>query len=253
MTWTNLDLIVKGVLISRGYPIHYYMQFLFHAKRCYEELNFDSLKAIKTVSLAPNSYNAITLPCDYLDFTKVGIPNGQFVRPLARRSTLSRLNNFDSSGNKVIHGEAGNTNYNFTNGLFFSGYQNFYNSNGEFTGRMFGLGAGDNANTFTVLPERNEIQLHESLNVNHIILQYISDGTSIDNATMITPYAISSIEAYIIWKMKETNRNYQMGERMEAKRQFDLEHAKLRARIFGLTKDDIFYTVRKNTHGSIKG
>ena len=252
MRYTNLDTIVKGVLIERGYPIHYYMQFLFLASRAYEELHFDTLGNIKTISIPVNSYNAAPLPCDFMDWVKVGIPNGQFVRPLSSRKGLSSLNNFDNNGNKVLHSND-LTADNLFNSMFFRSTQTFINENGEFTGRMFGAGSGDNANTFKYIPERNEIQLHEALSANQIILQYISDGSSIDNATLITPYAKAGIEAYIIWKMKEASRMYGQGERQEAKRQFDLQHRLLRARKNELTRDTIFNIVRKHTHGSIKG
>ena len=252
MKWTNLDTIVKGVLIERGYPIHYYMQFLYIASRAYEELYFDSLGCTKTVKLPVNSYNAVPLPCDMVDFVNIGISNGQFVRPLSSRSGLSSLNNFDATGNKVLHSD-NSTDTGIFNRLFFGSSQTFYNEHGEFTGRMFGAGSGDNVNTFKFLPDRNEIQLHESLNAAEIILRYISDGSSIDNATMIPPYAKASIEAYIIWKMKEASRTYNGGERQEAQLQFWQQHKILRGRKNDLTKDKIFNIVRKHTHGSIKG
>ena len=253
MSFTNLDTIVKGLLIERGYPIHYYMQFLYLSSRAYEELHFDSLGNVKTISIPINSYKAVPIPCDFMDWVKVGIPNGQFVRPLSSREGLTSLNNFDSSGNKVSYSSKTVVDSLFFDNRIFAGAQTFYNENGEFTGRLFGIGAGDNVNTFKYIPERNEFQLHEGIVADNIILQYISDGSSIDNATMITPYAKAGIEAYIVWKMKAASRAYGEGERAEAKRQFDLQHRLLRARKNELTKDKIFSIVRKHTHGSIKG
>lgn len=251
MKWTNLDTIVKGLLISRGYPIHYYMPFLYQASRAYEELSFDSLRNIKTLKIPINSYGAIPLPCDFMDWVKVGIPNGQFVRPLSSRQGINRLNSFDDGGNKVAYGE--DTSTTIFDSIFFNGYQQYYNQNGEFTGRMFGVGSGNDSNTFRYVPEREEIQLHENIAATDVILQYISDGSDADNATMITPYAKSTIEGYIIWKMKEASRTYNMGERAEAKKQYEVQHQFLRGRLFGLTKDSIYSTLRKHTHGSIKG
>lgn len=252
MRWTNLDTIVKGLLIARGYPIHYYMQFLYLGSRGYEELHFDSLACIKTIKIPINSYRAVPVPCNLMDIVKVGIPNGQFVRPLTSRPGISSLNNFDDAGNKILYGEDG-IEISAFDSIFFNGYQTFVNENGEFTGRMFGIGSGNDPNTFKFIPEREEIQLHENIIGTHVILQFITDGTDCDNATMIIPYAKSSIETYIIWQMKEGSRIYTDSERGESKRKHDLEHAKLRARKNTLTKDKIKAIVRKHTHGSIKG
>jgi len=255
MKWINLDMIVTGLLLEKRYPIQYYIQFLYLASRGYQTIHFSSLANTKTLKLPVNSYNAIELPCDFLDWVKVGVAHGQLVQALSERRGITRLNNFDDSGNKITFGKdnLNGVEESAMDATFFRGYQQFYNENGEFTGRMFGVANGENAQTFRLAPERNEIQLHEGLRVKDIILQYTTDGSSIDNATMITPYARAVIEAYIIWKMKEANRSIGLGERAEAKRQYGLELALFRAQMFPLTRQGIYATVRKNTHGSIKG
>lgn len=253
MRVTTLDTIVKGMLISKGYPIHWYFQFLYWGSRAYEELHFDTLKSIKTVKLPINEYRAVQVPCDFMDIVQIGIPHGQFVKPLSKRPGLTKLNNFDSEGNKVKYGEGGGADNLFFDGLFFNGYTQIYNYQGEFTGRLFGAGSGDNPFTYTFVPERKEIQLHESLVANDIILQYITDGTDIDNATMITPYAKAAIEAYIEWQLKEHNRSVSLGEKDRARQLWMKQHSILRGRMNPITKQEIMAIVRKNTHGSIKG
>jgi hypothetical protein len=251
MQLTNLDTIVKGLLIARGYSIHYYMQFLYLGSRGYEELHFDTLKNIKTVSLPINSYNAISLPCDMMDWVKIGIPNGQFVIPLTERAGISNLNNFDTTGNKIDFDNQVLNNFTDT---FFNGYLGYYNSfDGSNTGRLFGLGTVNDSYTFKFMPQRNEIQLHQNIQASNIILQYMSNGSSIDNATAISPYAKSAIEMYIIWKMKEGSRAYGLGERSEARMQWEHQHLLLRARKNDLTKDKIVAMIRRRSYGTPKG
>ena len=252
MRLTNLDTITKGLLISRAYPIHFYMQFLFFGSRAYEELSFDSLHNIKTVKLSViPEYNAVDLPCDVMDIVKVGVENGQFIRPLNSRDGINSLNNFNTDGSKTMYGNT-TINFGISNAFNFQGYQSFY-PNEQFKGRLFGMGSANNPNSFKFIPERNQIQLYEGLTADHIILEYISDGTEIDNATMITPYAKGAIEAYILWKMKEGSRAYGEGERERYKQQWIQQHLLFRARKFHLTKEDILATMRKHTHGAIKG
>lgn len=255
MKFTTLDIIVNGLLVERGYPIHYYLQFLHHAARAYEELHYDTLKNIKTVKLLVNSYKAVELPCDLMDIVKVGTPNGQFVRSLAEREGISRINNFDSNGNKTVFPSPTSDGFDLAmiNGSLFNGYSQYTNDKGQFTGNVRGYADGDSSQTFRYVPERNEIQLHEGISSSYIILQYITDGTSIDNATMITPYAKASIEAYILWKMKEANRTYSEGERDRARQLWMKQHSILRGRLNPISKETIMNIVRKNTHGTIKG
>ncbi len=236
MTFVTLDTIINGMLISRGYPIHYYMQFLYWGSRAYEELNYDSLGNIKTMKIPVNSYGAISVPCDFVDWVRVGRGSGQYVRPLSPRAGLASLNNFDDDGTKIRYESP------FPDASYLEGVYNGY-----------GYGSEGNSNTFKFIPARQEIQLHGSGGEADIILEYISDGSCIDNATRITPYAKTAIEAYVMWKMKSESRSYGLGEREEARKQWHLEHARFRARRNGLTKEKIFSTLRRHTHSGIKG
>ena len=75
----TLDNIVRSALADRGYPMHFYLQFLQYGIDALRMLNFDVLQSIKSVRLPVNSYKAVTLPCDFVDIVKVGTETGQFV------------------------------------------------------------------------------------------------------------------------------------------------------------------------------
>lgn len=328
MKYTSLDKVVKGYLLQRGYPIHFYIDFLVYAQRGFEEISFDTIGNIQTKKLPINSYNAVTLPDDYMDWIKVGITNGQFIRPLVNRQGMNRLNNYDANGSlaflSTITGGSAYTNgtYNavaltggtgtgatgnitvaggvvtmvtlvnsgkgYTDGDVLSasaaniggtgsgftvvssikipfgepdaqyisswpwyGYTIEWNDRLEYTGRNYGERL-DRSDTFKVLPERNEIQLHNSIKATDIILEYISDGSAVNNATQITPYAKATLEAYINWKHKENGRSYGEGERLRAQRQFDHQHRILRARMNPLTIQDIKASIYMATSGAPK-
>jgi hypothetical protein len=42
----TLNNIVRGALMSRGYPMHFYLQFLHYGVQCLRELNFDVLQNV---------------------------------------------------------------------------------------------------------------------------------------------------------------------------------------------------------------
>ena len=93
MTYISLDSIVIKFLLDNGYPIHWYFQTLSNSVEVLRELHFDVLKSVNIVPLTINHYHAADLPCDYVDFTKVGVMVGQFVRPLVQRESINRMTN----------------------------------------------------------------------------------------------------------------------------------------------------------------
>jgi len=249
MTYTSLHKIITGYLAQRRYPIHFYVEFLLYANRCIEEIHFDTMGNVRVKKLPVNDYGAITLPCDFMDWTKVGAINGQYVKPMFQREGLTRLNNYDGNGDKVAYDSSDETIFTGLFGLF--GNYVRYNEKLENTGRLYGS-RGSQLESFKFIRERNEIQVNIDQDITEVVLEYISDGQESDNATQVNPYAKSTIEAYINWKHKENGRSYGEGERIRAQRQFDQQYRILRGRMANWTISGIKAAVNKNIHGSIK-
>jgi hypothetical protein len=252
---TSLDAIVNNVLMRRGYSKHWYIQFLVFAKDALRELVFDDLKIINTKLLSVNDYNAVDLPSDFLDYTKVGVKSGQFVTPLLPQDSINSLNNFDSDFNITRYDEQSDDSD--EEQLYYGAIQGLrwgvvtVNDFGESIGRQYG-GTGQQWDTFKIIRERNQIQLNEALDTDTIVLEYISDGMNADAASQITPYAISTIEAYILFQMKANNRNYSPSEVELAERKYINERRILRARENPITIEVLKRIVQKNTKSSIK-
>lgn len=247
MRYTTLDKIIRRNLLAKRLPLHYYVEFLVHASTCLRELTFDSLMIINTVELEVNDYYAVDLPCDFVDWTKVGVKAGQFIKPIPQRDTISRLHNYNSSGDIVPYNEPDAINLQFP---FWPGYWMFQNIDdlGENIGRLYGFNTGIGSNGFKYLPERRQIQFTESLEYTTIILEYISDGQTSDNASQIDEYAWSTIEAYINWKRSP---NADVDRSMEARSYYN-QRRMLRARMNELTPWDIRQILYRNYRGSIK-
>lgn len=252
MKWYKLDTIIRQALADRGYPVHFYLQFLNYGVSALRELNFDVVGQIKSVRLPVNSYKAATLPCDYVDYIRVGNELGQYIDPWGEKSSFNRLNKFDSSGNKVPYDDVESQNYYLPanyDGLFYTAFANQY---GELTGRIFN-GQPAFRHSFQIVPERGEIQLDVSYKGAEILMDYISDGTSIDASNAVHPYATETIKAYIIWKMKEHGRQYNMGERQMAKEEYYNQLRILRARMNNIDVNDIRRSLAIGYGPTIKG
>lgn len=247
MRYTTLDKIIRRNLLAKRMPLHFYVEFMVHAASCLRELTFDSLRIVNTVELEINDYYAVDLPCDYVDWTKVGLKVGQFVQPITQRDTINRLHHYDSEGQITPYGYRDQVNLEFP---FWPGYWMFNNIDdlGENTGRLYGFDTTLGNFGFKILKERNQIQFTENLNSCKVVLEYISDGQTSDNASQVDEYAWSTIEAYINWKR---SKNADMDRSPEA-RTFGNQRRVLRARMNELTLWDIRQILYKNYRASIK-
>jgi len=247
MRYTTLDKIIRRTLLAKRLPLHFYVEFMVHASSCLRELNFDSLRVVNTVVLDVNDYYAVDLPCDYVDWTKVGIKAGQFVQPITQRDSINRLHNYDSTGSITPYGAPDTVNLQFP---FWPGYWMFQNIDdlGENLGRLYGFNTAYGNNGFKILPERNQIQLTETFNNCSVVLEYISDGQTTDNATQVDEYAQSTIEAYINWKRSpnaDIDRSPEAISYVNQRRLF-------RARMSEVTVYDIRQVLYRNYRASIK-
>lgn len=239
MKYQSLDNITRSVLLQKGLPLHWYVQFLKYAADGFRELCYDSMRAINTVMLQIDERDwAANLPCDYIDWIKVGVPQGQFVQPLVQRPTINRLTKYTTQGQPTTYGDPNTVNMDFP---FWPGYWMFQNIDdlGENIGRLFGYNTAFTNNSFKVIPERGQIQFCETLGCNVIVLEYISSGMTMDNATKIDPLCQACVEAYMDWKYKQHSKRFSQGETEAAFQHYKIELRRFRARKDDLTPWDI--------------
>lgn len=239
MTVISLKAIVKDVLMQKGYSLHWYIQCLVYAKNCLRELTFDDLRVVNTKKIPVNDFNEFEIPADYQDYCRVNAICGEKLRPLVETDKLNKLPSLDSDFNQQTYSQTATE----SSALFYGGLYPFYwnstnwNEFGESTGRYYGLGAGVQDDVFSVIKERNVIKVTETLSIDDVILEYISDGMDADSATRVDSYAIATIDAYINWKLKANNRNHGAGEVQMAKQEYIDQRLILRARLSPLTME----------------
>lgn len=248
MRYTTLDKIIRRNLLAKRLPLHYYVEYLVHASTCLRELTFDSLRIINTVELTLNDYFAADLPCDWVDWTKIGIKMGQFVQPITQRDSINRLRNQDSQGAYIPYlDHPATTSMEYP---FWPGYWMFQNIDdlGENLGRFYGFNAGLVPDGFKILKERQQIQFLETARATTYVMEYISDGQTSDNASQVDQYAWSCIEAFINWKRTANADNAHSPEGDNYRNQRRI----LRARMSEVTLYDIRQILFRNYRASIK-
>jgi len=250
MTYANLDMIVRRSLLEKGYPIHYYAEYMLHAASCIRQLTTDTLKIINSVTLPINNYYAVDLPDDFVDDIALSIPVGNFLKPVPKNDSITPLRITDPATGQYIPYKdrtKGQPETVFGINPSWLWYWNV-NDYGEPTGRFYGASGGERANGYKVVKERRQIQLTETFTGESVVLLYISDGQSVDNATQVDMLAFSCIQAYIDWK---TSKNAAMRESYEARTYFS-ERRLLRAKLNDLTSMDIKNIARRNYMAAVK-
>lgn len=241
MQYTSLDRIVRSVLNQNGLTMHWYFPFLKLAADCLRDQHFDRLRVVQCKKLEVDTRDrSVPLPCDYLDWVKVGVEVGQMVRPLVQMDSINRLNNYDENGQITTYGRATEDDYDVWNR---ASLDITHNIHGEHIGRLFNFRTNNSREGFKEIRERGVIQLSEEVSADYIILEYISDGTQlVDAASKINPYATRTIETYIEWK-KSPNRNNIYSP--EADQHFAAAKI-LRARMNPLTVADYRRIIKRN-------
>lgn len=252
MKLTSLDQIVRRNLLERGLPIQYYIEALFHGATCLRELSFDTLQIVNALNTPVDATANIYLPDDFVDDIGVYLPSGQALSQLPKQEWITPLRLHDSTtGAFVPYSDQNIPANNPINSIFGIpvGWTWFWNVNtfGEPTGRMYGT-SGGNKSGYKLLKNQRRIQLSEDLVSTNVVLLYISDGQSADNATQIDSYAFSTIDAYITWKMSGNRDNMYSPEG----RNFKAQRRLLRAREDDLTLVDIKNIIHNSYQGGIK-
>lgn len=240
---TTLDEVIKSLLIQQGETSeHKYMQYLDIAIRGLKELTFDILMQVKVASLDVNSNLTVDLPKDYINYAKIGIcgSDGR-IQTLGFDEQICIANNIDTCGNPTSGGQRGNENYS-------GNYRN-----GEATGGLYGLGGGQNSNGYYRIDrEKNQIALSSDLDGNKLILEYISDGSSVNGDMKVNAMAEEALRAYVYWKLVQRRRNVPLQEKEAARRDFYNEKRLARARIVNFTPDQARQITRKGFKQSPK-
>jgi hypothetical protein len=244
MVYTSLNQITRSILFQKQFPLHFYAQFLKYSADAIRELSFDTLKVVNSVTLTINCNGMYaTLPADYVDYTLIGIPKGQFIQPAVQRSSITRLPNYNTTGQIIDYGIPDNS----VDFPFFPGFFMFQTIDdlGENVGRLYGFNTGYMSNGYNVIKERGIIQLDEHFPSPTVALQYIGNGQSANSATQIDPQAQACVEAFADhkWELHKIKGNGGMIQLKE--REFGKQWRLLRARLGGYTVDDIRQALKR--------
>lgn len=160
----------------------------------------------KSVRLPVNGNMTVTLPADYIKWTKIGILNASGeVSTLKINNALTRFR--DNNPNRLadIHGDIADTN--FANLVLNPYFFNYYA--GSYYTPLFSLASGlIQWGECSVDEKNNVILLSNTYPFADLLLEYISNPKN-DGDYQIDVFCQEAVIAFIEWKMKQnTEQNY---------------------------------------------
>lgn len=168
--YITLDSVIYDYINEAELSQNKYFKLFHIAFQCMDDLGMDFFYQIKSVKLPVNANKTITLPADYLNYTKIGVMNGSGgVIPLTFNSSLSlfqdlnpsRIADTTSDNFSNIYSPSSPMFFNYWNG---QGYENLYGAG--YTGLYGGGFRIDNAN--------GVILLDGDFGYNGTVLEYVA-------------------------------------------------------------------------------
>jgi hypothetical protein len=248
MTLVTLDSITREALATCGLPIHYYWRFYHFIQGAFRESILDYLQVVTTAKIYIDHKGEATLPDGFIDYIRIGVARGQYIKMLTPEDKLSRIPNLDADGNETSFTAV-------TRHQYWGSYGVLINDGGESIGKDFGHGNGGNHWSFKILPERNAIRFDAGFSENdEIIIEYLAYGISTNTASQVSVYAVEALKQYAIWQYKLHSRHFNNQDASIAEGHFYNAERKARARIIGgeITRESLLAAMRKNYSQTIK-
>jgi len=233
--YTKLDEVIKSLLIQMGEQTeHKYMQLLDIGIRGVKELSMDTTQQIKVVSLTVNDNLTADLPCDYINYRRIGICEDGQLKSLGLDSNMCIATEFNGCGAPMSRASGKLVNN-----------ENIYWS--------YGLGGGNNKNGYyRINKETNQIALSSDFVGGSLVLEYISDGSGESGEYEIHVFGEEALRSYIWWKHLQRKKNIPLQEKELARRDWYNEKRIATARFSSFNKEEALQASRINNKLSPK-
>lgn len=110
--------------------------------------------------------------------------------------------------------------------------------NGEFVGRLFGIGADNNCyGYYRINQGTNQIQFRDLIQTSHIVLEYLADVSAVNNDFSVHPFAVEALKDWMHWKYKQRSSK-PLGEQQVAEQNFNNSNRLMRMMFNSSTKEE---------------
>lgn len=247
----SLDSVITDYLNESEQSNHKYSKLWHIAFRGFEQLGIDFFYRVVTTKLLINANLTVTLPTDYLNWTKVGILNDSGgVIPLYYNDNLTTFADLLPNREELINdpqsgwlewGWNSSTWVNYWDG---TGYTNVY---GVPSGEPF-------VGSFKVDTQNNVIILDQRFNREYIMLEYLCSPVE-GGEYMLPVHFREALIAWMFWKdgnAKSIRTHMQLGNKRDWRHEFYNERRNAIARWKPLRIMDAYQASQEQTRLAVK-
>jgi hypothetical protein len=229
----SLRYIIMSVLNLLGdYSMRHYYRLMQIAISGYKILNLWHLDNIEVVYLEMNSAKVVTLPADFVDWLKIGVPINGKLRVLTNHQQILLPRTFPD-GTPVGNTDADDT-VDAASLVYFSDHFR----GGQFVGGLYGMSGGVDDAYYRFDREMGTIVFTGSVPRSQIVLEYISSGVKATGSTMIPIECEPALRTYVLWQMVEFDSRTPYTEKERRKRGHEEEIEALRTFQSVFTKEE---------------
>ena len=226
--YTSLDTVINMYLDRSEQSIHKYYKCWQIAFSGMEELGLDFFYQIKSVKLPVNSNLTVSLPDDYLNYSKVGVLNNQGeIIPMGYNSNLTTFADLLPSRLEKTQDNTIIDLIQFNTPIWY----NYWN-NGAFS-TLYGLPSGSPfIGTFKIDNHNGVILLSENFGYDYIMLEYVASPKQGEEYYIPTQFktALMWYIAYNDIAMLPNSRKGSLGDKEQRKRAYHNERRVANAR-----------------------
>ena len=224
----SVEEIIQDLFIEEGKSSeHEYLRYFNLALQGLKELNFDTVRQIKSIELNLDHKNTVKLPSDYVSFTKIGITdNDGEMNYLGRRDRIN-----------LVHGTTSSVTEDKTQHPVFTD-----NVPGDGLYARFGEGGGNNVNGY-YRENLDEGTIEFSELSGSVIIEYISDGLAYDLDSRIPKLAEEAMYQHLLYSILSTRTSTAaIAPQYKKQRYAALRNAKIR--LSNIKLDEIAQVMR---------
>lgn len=258
LPYIPLDTIVKDYLNESEQGLSKYFKVWHIAYRGLEQLGLDAFFRVQSVKLPVNDNLTVTLPANYLNWSKVGVLNSQgAIIPLNYNENFTTYADLlpervsKTTDDTLLGAEWGS-------GIWGSGtWMNFWN--GSAYTNIYGVPSGQPiAGSFKVDVENGVIILNHNFteNYQYIILEYVAAPTPMEGQDYYLPVQFrEALIAWITWKdgkAKGVRSHMQLGTNRDNKHEFYNERRNAIARWKPIRNQEWYQVSQEMSRQAIK-
>ncbi len=232
------------------------------ALRGVRDMGFDMLKVVRSIKLPVESNNTVTLPDDYVEWTKIGtVGTDGIVYVMGENKNINMSqkyseidnNKYDTDGDGLFEREDSKSATSGGSPMADSGITDGMNSylfrnyiHGSDAGGLYGVGGGHYYGEFRINADQNRVELKVKNDIKEVVMEYVADEARSTNPR-VHIFAEEALRSYIYYKLIERKSSVPGGEKQRARAEYYNERRLANARINSFTKEELLKTIRKNT------